>query len=234
MYYLWLDEAQAGPFTLLQVQSMWKAGKITSLTLYWQEGKEDWQPLGNIQSEIEPAWTPPIIEETVAIPAYQLAGAGKASVPYSPGAVPVAPVKAEPELAHWTGHPTWWKWAWWLVLAVGLALATGALFFFFNLPLLVNVIPACIAVVIFLYVFFDRRVTRYTVTNKRVTLETGIFSRKSRELRIQDIRSIAADMNILGYGDIEFSSAASDDADVVFNAVAGAAAVRDLVKKLQA
>ncbi len=70
-------------------------------------------------------------------------------------------------------------------------------------------------------------------SNKRVSLETGIFTKNSRELRIQDIRSINAKVNFIGYGEIEFSSAASDDADVVFHAVPGATAVRDLVKKLQ-
>ena len=79
-----------------------------------------------------------------------------------------------------------------------------------------------------------RNSTKYTVSNKRVSVETGVFNKNSRELRIQDIRSIAAKINFLGFGNIEFSSAASDDVDVVFTAVSGAGAVRDLVKKLQA
>ena len=232
MYYLWLNEAQAGPYTLQQVQSMWSAGQITSLTLYWQEGKADWQPLGDIISEIEPAHAASLIAKTAALPPYELAGAHAPDVPYSPGVVPVAQVPSVPEQVHWTGHPTWWKWGWWLLLTGILILAPVGLFYF-QLPLPVVLGPLLVALLIFLYVFIDRRVTRYTVTSKRVSLETGILDRKSRELRIQDIRSIAADMNFLGYGNIEFSSAASDDADVIFSAVAGAAAVRDLVKKLQ-
>ncbi|MCE0498393.1 MAG: GYF domain-containing protein [Methylacidiphilales bacterium] len=233
MYYLWLNEAQAGPYTLQQVQSMWGAGQITALTLYWQEGKADWQPLGDIISQIEPASADPLHQKTTVLPPYELAGARGPDVPYSPTVAPVAQAPSVPEQVHWTGHPTWWKWGWWLLPAVVLILAPVGLYYFFQLPLLVDLSPLPVALLIFLYVFFDRKVTRYAVTNKRVSIETGIFDRKSRELRIQDIRSIAADMNFLGYGNIEFSSAASDDAEVVFSAVARAAVVRDLVKKLQ-
>jgi len=236
MYYLWLNETQAGPYTLQQVQSLWSAGQITALTLYWQEGKTDWKPLGDIISEIEPAPAAPLIAKTVALPAYELAGEHKPAVPYSPGVAPAAPAQSASEQTHWTGHPTWWKWGWWLLMAVVLCLASACLFVFSNflsLPPLISLVPLPFSLLIFLYAFFDRRITLYTVTSKRVSIETGIFDRKSRELRIQDIRSINADMNFLGYGNIEFSSAASDDAEVVFSAVAGAAAVRDLVKKLQ-
>jgi hypothetical protein len=249
MYYLWLEEKQAGPYTLQQVQALWNAGHITALTLYWQEGRADWQPLGDIISEIEPSQVPAPTMETVPIPQLagtpitktmvltpsEIVGAGKPAVPYSPGAVPaaLAAERPAPEQTHWTGHPTWWKWAWWIALAFTLCAATGGLFAFLHLPLFANLAPLPVAVLILVYVWFDRSLTRYTVTNKRVGIETGILDRKSRELRIQDIRSIAADMNFLGYGDIEFSSAASDDAEVVFQAVAGAATVRDLVKKLQ-
>ena len=235
MYYLWLNEAQAGPFTLQQVQSMWSAGQITALTLFWQEGKADWQPLGDIISEIEPGHAATPIAKTAVLPPYDPAGEHKPAVPYSPGVVPEVLAHSTPEQVHWTGYPTWWKWGWWLLLAIALPLVPLGLFFFIQVQasMVFEPILLPLALVIFLYVIFDRRLTRYTVTSRRVSIETGIFDRKSRELRIQDIRSIAADMNFLGYGSLEFSSAASDDAEVIFSAVAGAAAVRDLVKKLQ-
>ncbi|HUB66057.1 MAG TPA: GYF domain-containing protein [Candidatus Methylacidiphilales bacterium] len=235
MYYLWLNEAQAGPFTLQQVRSMWNAGQITALTLYWQEGKAGWEPLGDIISEIEAPSGAPAGAHSPS----ELAAGHKPTAPPPPGVAPVSPPPSGSEQVHWVGHPTWWKWVWWFLLMVILILAAGGLYVFnlplhfLHLPQFLALAPLPFALVIFLYIFFDRRVTRYTVTSKRVSVETGIFDRKSRELRIQDIRSIAADMNFLGYGNIEFSSAASDDAEVVFAAVAGAAAVRDLVKKLQ-
>lgn len=44
--YLWLNDQQAGPFTALQLRSMWTAGTITAATLCWQEGMEEWVPVG--------------------------------------------------------------------------------------------------------------------------------------------------------------------------------------------
>jgi len=41
-YFLYLNNEQKGPYTLNQLQSMWKAGSITSKTLYWQEGFDEW------------------------------------------------------------------------------------------------------------------------------------------------------------------------------------------------
>ena len=52
-YYLWLNEARAGPYTSSQIRSMWSHGLITTQTLYWLEGMEDWKPLGEIATEIE-------------------------------------------------------------------------------------------------------------------------------------------------------------------------------------
>ena len=78
---------------------------------------------------------------------------------------------------------------------------------------------------------------RYCITAKRVIIETGLFARSSNEIRVQDIRSINVKKSgisgILGIGSVEFASAATDDADVIFSSVAGADAVRDLVRKLQ-
>ena len=46
-YYLWLDEKQAGPYTLAQLRGMWTHGVITGDQLFWQEGNSDWQPLAH-------------------------------------------------------------------------------------------------------------------------------------------------------------------------------------------
>ncbi len=49
--YLWLNDQQAGPFTALQLRSMWTAGTITAATLCWQDGMEEWAPLGSAVEE---------------------------------------------------------------------------------------------------------------------------------------------------------------------------------------
>ena len=49
---------------------------------------------------------------------------------------------------------------------------------------------ALLALIPLLWIAFDRRGRKYTVTNKRVSVEFGIISKQSNEMRIQDIRSI--------------------------------------------
>lgn len=58
-YYIWRNDAQAGPYTLAQLRSMWGSGSVTSETLYWIEGMTDWQPLHNILEKLEPPQTNP-------------------------------------------------------------------------------------------------------------------------------------------------------------------------------
>lgn len=99
----------------------------------------------------------------------------------------------------WEGHPSLWHWFWLLVLGV-------------------VTVPLVVGIGILLYVFVKKNSTAYLVTSKRVQIRQGIVTKTSRELRIQDIRSIHSQAT-LGYGFIEFSSAASDDAEVVFRGV---------------
>jgi hypothetical protein len=140
---------------------------------------------------------------------------------------------AHEEQVQWTGYPTWWKWAPLLLTVLVLCLLPVGIYFFLGAYFMEALVTIPFAALILVYIYFARTSTKYSITNKRVSLESGIFNKTSRELRIQDIRSIAAHINFLGYGNIEFSSA-SDEVDVVFTAVSGTGAVRDLVKKLQA
>lgn len=41
--YLFLNGAQAGPYTMSQVQQMFATGSISSEAFYWQQGMEDWR-----------------------------------------------------------------------------------------------------------------------------------------------------------------------------------------------
>lgn len=92
-------------------------------------------------------------------------------------------------------------------------------------------------IVLVLWIQLDRSRRRYAVTNKRVSAEYGIVNKSSNEVRIQDVRSINLKKTglsgLLGIGTVEFSSAATDDADVIFWNTADAEKVRDLVRSLQ-
>jgi membrane protein YdbS with pleckstrin-like domain len=200
MYYLLLDGAQTGPFTLAQLIELWRAKRITPLTLYWEEGNADWLPLHNIAPLLEvpdraAAGAPPTLPKPSTQPA---AGAGSAG-------------EEQILLAE---NPTLWHWA-------------GELFWATILT------PVIIGIFLFIHVFWSRATTRYKVTSQRVSIETGIFTRSSRELRIADIRSITARANMFGIGDIEFSTAAREEAEVAFWGLSHVERVRDLVKQLQ-
>ena len=63
MYYLWLNETQAGPYTVNQLRGMWQSGQITAQTLYFTDGMTDWMALAAIvsileESQIAPAAAP--------------------------------------------------------------------------------------------------------------------------------------------------------------------------------
>ena len=94
-----------------------------------------------------------------------------------------------------------------------------------------------IALLLVCWIQLDKWRRRYTVTNKRVSVDFGIINRVSNEVRISDIRSINLEKSgftgLLGIGRVEFASAATDDADVIFWNTPDAEKVRDLVRSLQ-
>jgi membrane protein YdbS with pleckstrin-like domain len=149
-------------------------------------------------------------------PLLQVPSGATGPVPPLPAgaAPPSLPSAAAGEEIVWTGHPSLWHYA-------------GELFW----GAVLSVVLVGIAMLV--HVFWTRKSTRYEVTTRRVSVQTGIFTRSSRELRIGDIRSIGARANLFGIGQLEFSTAARADAEVVFWGLRHVEKVRDLVKRLQ-
>ncbi len=153
-----------------------------------------------------------------------------------------APVTTPAEQTLWTGTVTNLHYAGkWFLIVMLIAALVGS--FWFGLPDDANILwgaraaLGAIALLIVGWIQIDRRRRKYAVTNKRVSAEYGIISRTSNEIRIQDIRSInlhkSGFSGLLGIGRVEFSSAATDDADVIFWNTPDAEKVRDLVRSLQ-
>jgi uncharacterized membrane protein YdbT with pleckstrin-like domain len=142
----------------------------------------------------------------------------------------------------WSGSVSQWHYAgkWFFVV---LLLAILAATFFVHLiddPTVVWIIRGILlaaALLLVGWIRLDRSGRKYVVTNRRVSVEYGIISKQSTELRIQDIRSINLTTSglagLAGIGRLEFSSAASDDADVIFWNTPSAEKIRDLVRSLQ-
>ncbi len=149
---------------------------------------------------------------------------------------------ADIEETMWSGSVSHWHYAGkWFFVLVSLAVLGGTFFIHpFGDPVnpwVLRSVPAVIAIILVVWIRLDRSSRRYTVTNKRVCVEYGIISKRSNELRIQDIRSInlatTGLSGLVGIGRLEFSSAATDDADVIFWNTPGAEKVRDLIRSLQ-
>ena len=118
----------------------------------------------------------------------------------------------------WSGHPSHWHYF-------------GAWFWGILLTFVV------VGIFIIVWIFLDRSRCSYTVTTRKVIMESGLYAKSSTELRIKDIRSINVKksglLGLLGVGDVEFSSAASDKAEIVFSSISSATEVRDLVRNYQ-
>jgi uncharacterized membrane protein YdbT with pleckstrin-like domain len=142
----------------------------------------------------------------------------------------------------WSGSVSQWHYAGKWFFIVLLLAACIATFFFHpvddkNILWISRGVLVLLAAITVGWIRLDRSARKYAITNKRISVEYGIVSRQSTELRIQDIRSINLTTSglsgLVGIGRLEFSSAASDDADVVFWNVPDAEKIRDLVRSLQ-
>lgn len=76
-----------------------------------------------------------------------------------------------------------------------------------------------------------------TVTNKRTTLRTGIFSRTTNEIRHADVRDLIVHQGffqrMMGVGALEISSAAHDDGDILIEGLNDPEGVADLIREHQ-
>jgi len=142
----------------------------------------------------------------------------------------------------YSGSISHWHYAGKWIVALLLLAALAASFFFRpaiddNTLMIGRGALAVLAVALFFWIHFDRVARKYVVTNRRVSVEYGVVSKQSNELRIQDIRSINLTTRglpgLAGIGRLEFSSAATDDADVIFWNTPHATKIRDLVRSLQ-
>ena len=149
---------------------------------------------------------------------------------------------AENERVLWSGHQSQWYFlGHWLVgLLIVIALAAGIYFYrseFARWMPWIDGVPVVALLVVMAVVAFARRERTYRVTNHRVISIQGRVVTDTRELRIQDIRSMNVSKGgfagLLGVGKVEFSTAATDDADIIFYQIGGADKVRDLVRSLQ-
>lgn len=142
----------------------------------------------------------------------------------------------------WKGSISHWHYLGrWLLVILLLAGAVAALVYPLpSIPLapwIIAAVLAGLALIVLIAIYIDRARRSYTITDHRISVEYGIISKESNEIRLHDVRSINLTLKgisgIFGIGRLEFSSAATDDAEVVFWNVGGAEGLRDKVRSLQ-
>lgn len=102
-------------------------------------------------------------------------------------------------------HPSWWKHFGTVFLGILLTPVVG------------------IGLFMLLWVLICVKTTCYVATNARVVSKTGWLNTKQTEVRIADIRGVDIKrtflQRILGIGDIEIGSAATEGAEIVMRGV---------------
>lgn len=86
-------------------------------------------------------------------------------------------------------------------------------------------------------IYMERAKRKYIVTNKRVKVEFGLFSKSSNEIRIRDIRNVNVVKKgiggLFGIGSLEFSSSGGSGIEVAFTAISNAEEVKKMVYLMQ-
>jgi uncharacterized membrane protein YdbT with pleckstrin-like domain len=140
-------------------------------------------------------------------------------------------VEAEPgEIIFFDGHPSWLSMAGLygrgLVAAVAAGVAAGVITALSAGHVQVGwVMIAVLAVFVLLLAIGQvRRIqTRYSITSQRLTIETGIFSRRLRQTRLERVQNVNASQSfaerILHIGTVDFDTAGEAGYDFSFRGV---------------
>ena len=135
------------------------------------------------------------------------------------------------------GHPSWRSMLTFhmkgLLAAIGAGAIAGIVTAIANGSVDVpTVIIAVVVVFLMVLVGFVRRLsTTYTITSRRLTIESGVLSRDLHQTRLARVQNVNLRQNVLErmlrVGDVDFDTAASADYDFAFR---GVAAPRDIVQ----
>ena len=145
------------------------------------------------------------------------------------------PDAEQTETIMYRGHPSWFSFAKGMLLALLLLLAAVGSIQFGGLKWLA--LGTAFSSLTFCCVIIARQHRDYLVTDERVEVEWGLIGRSSKEVRVQDIRSIdvieGGVLGFLGIGTVDFSSAGTDGVEVQFKNVRRPHRIKELVRQMQ-
>jgi uncharacterized membrane protein YdbT with pleckstrin-like domain len=123
------------------------------------------------------------------------------------------------------GHPSWRAILGFYIKGLLVAAAAAVLAGLINEGVGLGIVTfAVIAAVVVLAGFIKRVATVYTITDRRLNIKVGIISRKVQETRLQRVQNVNYNQGVyervMQIGDVEFTTAGTDESNFVFAGVA--------------
>jgi uncharacterized membrane protein YdbT with pleckstrin-like domain len=123
------------------------------------------------------------------------------------------------------GHPSWRAILGFYIKGLLVAAAAAVLAGLINEGVGLGIVTfAVIAAVVVLAGFIKRLATVYTITDRRLNIKVGIISRKVQETRLQRVQNVNYNQGVyervMQIGDVEFTTAGTDESNFVFAGVA--------------
>jgi uncharacterized membrane protein YdbT with pleckstrin-like domain len=123
------------------------------------------------------------------------------------------------------GHPSWRAIIGFYIKGALVGAAAGVLAGLIDSSTGLGILTFVVIVAITIVAGFVKRVaTVYTITDRRLNIKVGIVSRKVQETRLQRVQNVNYNQGvyerIMQIGDVEFTTAGTDESNFVFAGVA--------------
>jgi uncharacterized membrane protein YdbT with pleckstrin-like domain len=123
------------------------------------------------------------------------------------------------------GHPSWRAILGFYIKGLLVAAAAAVLAALINEGIGLGIVAfVVIGAVVILAGFIKRVATVYTITDRRLNIKVGIVARKVQETRLQRVQNVNFSQGvyerIMQIGDVEFTTAGTDESNFVFAGVA--------------
>jgi uncharacterized membrane protein YdbT with pleckstrin-like domain len=123
------------------------------------------------------------------------------------------------------GHPSWRAIIGFYIKGVLVAAGAGVLAGLIDSSTGLAILTFIVIVAITILAGFIKRIaTVYTITDRRLNIKVGIIARKVQETRLQRVQNVNYDQGvyqrIVQIGDVEFTTAGTDESNFVFAGVA--------------
>jgi uncharacterized membrane protein YdbT with pleckstrin-like domain len=133
------------------------------------------------------------------------------------------------------GHPSWRAILGFYLKGALVGAAAGVLAALIDSSVGLGIVTFIVILAVTILVGFIKRVaTVYTITDRRLNIKIGIVARKVQETRLQRVQNVNYDQGvyerIMQIGDVEFTTAGTDESNFVF---AGVAQPEEVVQQVE-